>query len=69
MSFSDWLSVFGVIGFIIFIGAIVLIPLICVIVLGTYLANVFHLTGLVWWAFVIVFYIIVMGIIGLVSKG
>ena len=55
----------GVIGLVIFICILVLLPLICTIILGTFLATSLGLTGLVWWAFVILFYIIIMGIIGL----
>lgn len=46
------------------IGIILFIPLICTIILGTYFATRLGLTGLVWWAFVILFYLIIMGILG-----
>lgn len=55
----------GVIGLAIFVCILVLLPLLCTIILGTFLATALGLTGLVWWAFVILFYIIIMGIIGL----
>lgn len=54
----------GILGIILFIFVLILLPFICTIVLGTYLATIFGLTGLVWWAFVILFYMIVMGILG-----
>lgn len=58
----------GVIGIILFILVLVLLPFVCTIVLGTYLATFFGLNGLVWWAFVILFYIIIIGIIGSIAK-
>ncbi|MBP5422967.1 MAG: hypothetical protein J6Y78_11055 [Paludibacteraceae bacterium] len=56
----------GIIGLIILILMIALLPLICTIILGTYIATTIGLTGIVWWAFVILFYIIIMGIISLI---
>ena len=56
----------GVIGLAIFICILILLPLICTIILGTYLATILGLTGLVWWAFVIMFYLIIMGILSLI---
>lgn len=57
----------GVIGLAIFILIILLLPLICTIILGTFLATSLGLSGLVWWAFVILFYIILMGVLGLLA--
>lgn len=54
----------GVIGIIILIIIILFIPLLCTILLGTYFATALGLTGIVWWAFVIIFYLIIMGILG-----
>ncbi len=47
---------------------IALVPAICTILLGTHFASAFGLDGIVWWAFVILFYIIVMGIIGAIAN-
>ena len=57
----------GIIGIILLIAILVLIPLICTIILGTYFATALGLTGIVWWAFVIIFYLIVMGILGVLT--
>ena len=57
----------GVIGLVLFICILILLPLICTIILGTYFATALGLTGLVWWAFVIMFYLILMGILGLIA--
>ena len=58
----------GVIGLIVLIIVIALLPLICTIILGTYIAtNILGLTGIVWWSFIIIFYIIIMGLIGMIA--
>lgn len=54
----------GLVGIILLICAIVLLPLICTIILGTYLATTLGLSGIVWWAFVIIFYLIIAGVLG-----
>ena len=58
----------GVVGIILFILVLVLLPFVCTVVLGTYLATMFGLNGLVWWAFVILFYIVIIGLIGSIAK-
>ena len=57
----------GVIGLVLFICILVLLPLICTIILGTYFATALGLTGLVWWAFVIMFYLILMGLLSILA--
>ena len=57
----------GIIGIILLIAILVLIPLICTIILGTYFATALGLTGIVWWAFVIIFYLIIIGILGVLT--
>lgn len=57
----------GVIGLILLICMIIFIPLICTIILGTYFATALGLSGIVWWAFVIVFYLIIAGILGIAA--
>lgn len=58
---------FGIIGLVLFICIILLIPFICTIILVTFLATNLGLSGIVWWAFVILFYIIIMGLIGAIT--
>lgn len=55
----------GLIGFILFVLMIALLPLICTLVLGTYIASSLGLTGIVWWSFVILFYLVLMGLLGM----
>jgi len=54
----------GLIGLILLIALLLLIPFICTLILGTYFATTLGLTGIVWWAFVIIFYLIIGGILG-----
>lgn len=65
--FRELLLGIGVVGLVIFILILLLLPLICTIILGTYFATTLGLTGIVWWAFVIIFYIIIMGVLGLLA--
>ena len=57
----------GIIGIILFILVLVLLPFICTIILGTYLATALGLTGWVWWSFVILFYLLIAGLLGLMA--
>lgn len=65
---KDWLIILGGISVIIFILILLSIPLICIIVLGTYLATWLGLTGIVWWSFVILFWIITSALLALLLK-
>ena len=58
----------GAMGFVLLILFILLIPFICTVVLGVAFANMLGLTGITWWAFVILFYLVIMGILGLIKK-
>lgn len=57
----------GVMGVILFILVLALLPFVCTIVLGTYLATTLGLTGIVWWSFVILFYLLIAGLFGLIA--
>lgn len=58
----------GIMGIILFILVLVLLPFVCTIILGTYLATTLGLTGLVWWSFVIIFYLVIAGLLGLMAR-
>lgn len=58
----------GIMGFILLVLIIILIPFICTIILGVAFANMLGLNGIVWWAFLIIFYLIIMGILGLIKN-
>lgn len=65
---SNWWDILcgGVI--ILFLIFIVCLPLVCTIILGTYLATLLGLTGIVWWSFVILFWIVLMLLITFLGK-
>ena len=65
---EDALQIGGVLGIIIFFMIILLLPIIATIVLGIYIANALGLTGIVWWSFLIIFWLIIMGLLSLLSK-
>lgn len=65
--FRELLLGIGVVGLVVFVLILLLLPLVCTIILGTYIATALGLSGLVWWAFVILFYIIIMGVLGLLA--
>lgn len=65
---EDALQIGGVLGIIIFFMIILLLPVIATIVLGIYIANALGLTGIVWWSFLIIFWLIIMGLLSLLSK-
>lgn len=54
----------GVIGIIILILIAILLPFVLTIIVGIAFANMFGFTGIYWWAFVILFYIIICAILG-----
>ena len=58
----------GVIGIILFILVLVLLPFVCTVILGTYLATALGLTGWVWLSFVIIFYLIITGLLGVMAR-
>lgn len=65
---TDWWSILGggaIIVLLVFIGCL---PLGCTIILGTYFATLLGLTGVVWWSFVILFWIVLMLLITFLGK-
>lgn len=57
---EDYVKIFDFFIVVLIMVFIVLLPLICTVVLGTYLATVLGLTGFVWWSFIILFIILFM---------
>lgn len=57
----------GILGIILLIILILLIPFIVTIIVGIGLANLLGFTGIFWWAFVILFYLIVAAILGAIG--
>lgn len=58
-------SLMGVILFVLI--CIILLPVILTLIVGMAFANYFGFTGLTWWAFMILFYLIVSAIIGTIT--
>ena len=58
----------GIIGVILLILIAIFLPLILTILVGIAFANMFGFTGIYWWAFVILFYIIICAILGALGK-
>lgn len=63
-----FLEGFGIIGIILLVTLILLIPFVLTVILGIAFANMLGFTGITWWAFIIIFYLIVSGILSMVAK-
>lgn len=61
---GDYVKIFGFFIVVLIMIFIVLLPFICTVVWGTYLATVLGLTGFVWWSFVLLFMIFFYGLMG-----
>lgn len=57
----------GILGVIIFIILLLFVPLIVTILVGIGFANLLGFTGIFWWAFVILFYLIISTILGAIG--
>jgi len=64
----DFLIGLGVIGVIILIVILILLPFIATIIVGAAIANILGFTGVVWWCFMIIFYLVTTAIIGSATK-
>lgn len=62
------LTELGIIGIILLVIIAVLLPIILTILVGIAFANSLGFTGIYWWAFVILFYLIVSALFGALSK-
>lgn len=54
----------GIIGIILLIVLVLLLPIIITVLVGIAFANMFGFTGIYWWAFVILFYLVIGAIFG-----
>lgn len=68
MNLVDWLTGFGIIGIILLGIILIFIPAIAAFIVATLVANYFVLSGIYWWAVVIVLFFVIMGIMGRVSS-
>lgn len=65
---TDWGNILSGGVIVLFCWIFIVLPLICTIVLGTYLATSLGLTGVVWWSFVILFWIMLMSLITFLGR-
>lgn len=68
MDIYDFMMGLGLFGFIVLILFLVLLPAACTIIVGMWIASLLHITGIIWWAFMILFFIIILGIMNLLSN-
>lgn len=61
------LTELGILGIILLIILILLLPLILTIIVGVGFANMLGFTGIFWWAFVILFFIVIGAIFGAIG--
>ena len=61
------LEAFGIVGIIVLLILIILIPFVLTIIVGIGFANLLGFTGIYWWAFVILFYIVISAILGAIG--
>lgn len=62
------LETYGVIGYILFIIAIIVVRIGVVIVVAGAIASYLGLTGILWWCSAIVIFLIINGLISALSK-
>lgn len=60
---EDWLKASGIIFAILMICLIIILPTIATIIVGMWIANQLGLTGIVWWSFLILFWLIVSSLL------
>lgn len=68
MDIYDVLIGLGMIGVVLLIMCLICLPTICTIIIGIWVANSLYMHGIVWWAFVFIFTIFVLGILGFLSN-
>lgn len=61
------LTELGILGIILLIVLILLLPLILTIIVGVAFANMLGFTGIFWWAFVILFFIVIGAVLGAIG--
>lgn len=68
MDIYDTLMALGAIGIILLVIFIILLPATCAIIIATWVASILHLTGIVWWAFLILFVWITLALLTFLTK-
>lgn len=57
----------GIIGIAILLAIALVLPLLLTFIVGIGFANLLGFTGIYWWAFVILFYIVIGAILGAIG--
>lgn len=63
MSLIDYLTGIGIVGIVLLCIIIAIFIFIAPILIAMYIANYFHFNGIMWWAVVIVLWLIIAGLI------
>lgn len=58
----------GILGLLALIIFIILLPIAITVIVGIALANMLGFAGITWWAFVILFYLVIMAILGAINR-
>ena len=58
----------GLTGILLIIIFIVLLPIVVTFIVGIAFANLLGFSGVTWWAFIILFYLLVSAIFGMLGK-
>jgi hypothetical protein len=61
-------EVLGISSIIVIVFVLILLPIILTVLVGVAFANKLGFAGIYWWAFVILFYIVITGILGLIGR-
>lgn len=68
MDIIDYLTGAGIIGIIVLCLLVVIFLFIAPIIVAVFIANYMGLTGIIWWAFVIVIWLLISGILSKLSS-
>ena len=68
MSLIDTLTVLGALGIVMLVIILIFIPAIAAFIVASLIATHLALSGIGWWAVVIVVFLIIMAIIGRLSS-
>ena len=68
MDIYDFIMGIGVLGIVLVFIFLICLPLICAVIVGTWAAGTLGLSGAVWWAFLGLFVLIILLIIGALSS-
>ena len=58
----------GLTGILLIIIFLILLPVFVTLIVGIAFANMFGFTGVYWWAFIVLFYLVISAILGLIGK-